>query len=147
MKTIGSVTIDRPVEEVFEQTLRDVSLWSTIVVEDYVVEDVDDGDIGTRFHTVTEDRGHRMEFEGLVTDHQPPDLHRIELEGPAFGMEVEYRFEAVGSGQTRVTQTSWVEGKGATRIMLKLFGWMMRRSSCDAVQRELGNLKDFCENA
>lgn len=146
MKTVGSVLINRPCEEVFELTLRDVSRWSSIVVDDYVVEDVDDGDIGTRFHSVTEDRGHRMEFEGLVVAHQPPNLHRIEMIGSHFLMEVEYNFEAEGD-RTRVTQTSWVHGKGLAKIVFALGGWLMQRSSCKAVQRELELLKNFCESS
>ncbi|MEM8670299.1 MAG: SRPBCC family protein [Planctomycetota bacterium] len=146
MKTTGSVTIDRPIDEVFERTLANVALWSEIVVDDYVVEDVNNQGVGTRFHTTTEDRGRRMDFEGVVTDHNPPNRHQIEMTGTHFGMKVDYQFERVSSQRTKVTQYSDVQGFGLTRVVFLLCGWMFRRSSCQAVQKELENLKRYCED-
>ena len=38
MQTSGSVEIDKPIEVVFEYTNNNVAEWSTIVVEDEVIE-------------------------------------------------------------------------------------------------------------
>jgi hypothetical protein len=38
MLTSGSVEIDKPIEVVFEYTNNNVAEWSTIVVEDEVIE-------------------------------------------------------------------------------------------------------------
>jgi hypothetical protein len=56
MRTSGSVEIDKPIEVVFEYTNNNVAEWSTIVVEDEVIEkkqrrrghDVSVGDERTR---------------------------------------------------------------------------------------------------
>jgi len=145
MNTEGTVLINRPIDEVFGLTLENVERWSEIVTEDYVVEDRNNGGVGTTFHTVTEDRGQRMEFEGEVLQHDPPNLHVIKMTGDMFAMEVAYSFDRESGNQTRVTQFTKVHGKGVFRVMLTLFGWMMRKRSCDAVQKELNNLKRFCE--
>lgn len=54
-------------------------------------------------------------------------------------------FEEDGDG-TRVTQRSEVSGKGLTKLMFFLFGWMMKRSGCDARKKELASLKAYCES-
>lgn len=145
MNTEGSVLINRPIDEVYDLTLGNVEKWSEIVTEDYVVEDRNNGGVGTTFHTVTEDRGQRMEFSGEVIQSDPPNLHVIRMSGDMFSMEVAYSFESESHDQTRVTQFTKVHGKGVFRVMLMLFGWMMRKRSCDAVQKELNNLKRYCE--
>lgn len=147
MKTEGSVIIDLPIDEVFRLTFEDLAAWSEVVTEDYIVEDKNDGGVGTTFHTVTEDRGHRMEFDGTVLQHDPPNLHVVQMTGPMFDMEVAYSFESLSNHQTRVTQFSKIHGKSAFRVMLMLFGWLMKKGSCEAVQRELNNLKRYCEQS
>lgn len=144
MQTTASVMIDRRMEDVFRLTTEHVAEWSDIVEEDYVVEEKNGGGVGTTFHTVTNDRGQRMDFVGIITRHEPPRLHAIEMTGKSFDLEVEYRFDEL-AGQTQVTQRSAVKGKGLVGLFLLLGGWAMRKSSCRALQKELDNLKAFCE--
>lgn len=142
MKNAGSIEIDRSIEDVFELTNNHVAEWSVIVVEDTVVEG--DGGVGSRFHMVTEEKGRRMEFQGIVTRHDPPYRNAIQMTGELFDIEAEYTFEDLG-GRTRVTQHSRVSGKGYFRPILMIFGLFMRKSSCDALHNELRSLKQFCE--
>ena len=144
MQTTASVMIDRGIDDVFRLTNEHVAEWSKIVVDDYVVENKNGGGVGTTFHTVTEDRGQRMDFAGVVTRHEPPHVNAFKLTGRSFDIEAEYTFEDV-AGQTRVTQSSSVNGKGLFGLFLSLCGWMMRKSSCNALQEELDGLKAFCE--
>jgi hypothetical protein len=72
MKTGISVDIARPIEDVFILANDHVSAWSSIVVEDELLHLADDGGVGTKFRTVTEDRGRRMEFDGEVVEYEPP---------------------------------------------------------------------------
>ncbi len=145
MKSRMSIEIDRPIEEVFAFTTTRVVEWSTIVVEDTVLEEAP-GMVGTTFRTVTEERGRRMTFEGRVTQHDPPSLHAVSMIGKQFDLEVAYRFESLG-GSTRVTQDTVVEGKGLVKVVFLLFGWLMAKSGCDAAREELANLKRLVESA
>lgn len=143
MQTAGSIEIERPIDEVFRLTNEHVAEWSIIVVEDEVLEE-QPGGVGTTFRTVTEDNGRRMEFQGVVTRHDPPHASAVQLTGEMFDIETEYTFEDLG-GRTRVTQGAQVTGKGFFKWFMFLFGWLMNRSHCKATGNELNNLKKFCE--
>ena len=144
MRNEGSVEIDRPIEDVFRLTLENVADWSIIVIEDEVLEDKDDGGVGTTFRTVTEEHGKRMEFQGVVKRYEPPHLSAVHLAGKAFDLDIEYRFEDL-SGRTRVTQESSVTPKGWMKVFFFLCGWMMNKASCKALENEFNSLKKFCE--
>lgn len=143
MRTECSVEIDRPLGEVFEFTTDHVAEWSIIVVEEEVLEETPDG-VGTTFRVLTEDRGRQVELHGVVTRHEPPTAHAVHMVGNQFEIVAEYTFEEL-DGRTRVTQDSTVRGKGLFGVILVLFGWLMRSSSCKAQERELANLKRILE--
>ena len=139
METEASVEIDRPIAEVFDYTIHHVTEWSATVVEDEVIEEKPEG-VGTTFRCVTQDRGQRLEFAGVVTRHEPPTLSAIRLTGK-FDLDVTYRFEDLGGSRTRVTQKSVIHARGLFRAFLFVFGKLIRRSSCDAQTNELESLK------
>ncbi|MCH5373981.1 MAG: SRPBCC family protein, partial [Planctomycetes bacterium] len=130
MKSTGSVIIDRPIDEVFKLTNEHVAEWSIVVVAEERDEQTPDV-VGSTFRTVTEDHGRKMEFQGVVTHYDPPTFSAVQLTGDAFDIEARYTFEEA-DGQTRVTQDSDVDGKGFFKVMLFLFGWAMKKSSCQA---------------
>jgi hypothetical protein len=144
MQTTMSVEIDRPFGEVFDYTLHNVAEWSTIVVKDEMLDDKPLG-VGSTFRVTTEEHGRRMEFDGLVTRHEPPTAHDVVMKGKAFDIAAEYRFADLG-GRTRVTQTSTVHGKGLVKVIFFLCGWLMKKSSCNALEKELLNLKRLAES-
>jgi hypothetical protein len=143
MRTETTVEIDRPVEDVFDYTTGHVAEWSKTVVEEEILDEKPNG-VGTTFRIVTEERGRRMEFEGLVTRHEPPRFSAVLLVGPSFDIEAEYSFEDL-SGRTRVTQRSSVTGKGFFRAVLFCIGWLMKGSGRRAQEAELLNLKRLLE--
>jgi len=143
MRQQASVEIDRPIDEVFEYTNRKVAEWSPTVVEDEMIEEKPDG-VGSTFRCVTEDHGRRMEFEGVITRHEPPNVSAIRMTGQHFDIDAEYLFEDLG-GRTRVTQRSSVAPKGFLKVFFFLFGWMMRKAGCKAAENELANLKRLLE--
>ena len=143
MKTSTSIEIDRPIEEVFHLALDNVSEWSLTCVEDEVLTETPDK-VGSTFRILTEERGQRMEFQGVVTAHDEPRLSRCYLTGKSFDIDVAYAFEDLG-GRTRLTQTAEVTGKGFFKLVMYLTGWLARKSSCDAQNNELESLKRFCE--
>ena len=73
MQSEITITIKRPIQEAFDFATTKVAEWSLIVVEDEITHEVDGGGVGTRFHVVTEDRGKRMPFDGVLTLHEPPN--------------------------------------------------------------------------
>ena len=143
MKNEASIEIDRNIEDVFVLTNDHVAEWSLVVEEDEVINETPEV-VGTTFRTVTSDRGQRMEFQGVVTRHEPPHLSAIQLTGQMFDIEAEYRFVDL-RGRTRVTQVAKVSGKGFFKWFMLLFGWAMNKSHCKATQAELASLKKFCE--
>lgn len=142
MHSLASIEIDRPIGEVFTYTNEKVAEWSLTVVENEVIQDKNGA--GTTFRCVTEERGHRMDFQGVLTIWEPPTKSAIRLTGKSFDIEAEYRFEEL-NGRTRVTQESTVSGKGFVKTMFFLFGWLMNRQGCKAALRELENLKKKLE--
>lgn len=143
MQTEGSIEIDRSIAEVFRLTNDHVAQWSHIVVEDEVLEEKP-GVVGSTFRTVTEEDGRRMEFQGVVTRHEPPFASGVHLAGEAFDVDVDYRFEDL-SGRTRVTQRSIVTGKGFFKPLLFLLRPFIKKSSGHALEKDLMGLKQFCE--
>jgi len=138
-----SVEIGRPITEVFDYTIHNVAEWSIIVVKDEVIDEKLEG-VGTTFRVTTEEKGRRMDFDGLVTRHEPPTAHAVFMRGKQFDIEAEYLFEDLGGG-TRVTQRSKVHGKGFVKVIFFLFGWLMKKSSSNALEKELLNLKRLIE--
>ena len=68
MRNEQSVEIDRPIAEVFDFTLKNTVKWVEIVVEDELVEDKNDGGVGTTFHVVTVEKGRGyVSAEAIVT--------------------------------------------------------------------------------
>ncbi len=143
MESRLSVDINRPIAEVFEYSTNNLAEWSITCVEDEVIEEKP-GMVGTTFRVVTEDRGRRMVFQGVVTAHEPPHRNAVHLDGDQFDIDVEYLFEEIASG-TRVTQHSVVRGKGFFKVFFVLMGWLMSRAGCKAQESELASLKEHCE--
>lgn len=143
METELSVEIDRPIEQVFDYTLNNVSDWSITCVEDELLEEKP-GHVGTTFRMVTEDRGQRMEFHGIITEYDRPYSSTSVLTGKQFDIGVNYSFKDL-SGRTRVTQRAVLKGKGFFKVMIFCCGWLMKSSSCKAQQEELNSLKAKCE--
>ena len=144
MQNTGSIEIDRPIEEVFRLANEHIAEWSNVVVEDEAIDEKPEG-VGTTFRTVTEESGARLEFQGVVTQHEPPFASAVRLVGEPFDIDTSFRFEDLG-GRTRVTQQATVTGKGYIKLLMFLAGPFVRKSNCKAQNDELESLKRYCEN-
>ena len=144
MRTKASVLIECPIDEVFDLTSNHVVEWSSIVVEDEAIHETPEK-VGSTFRTVTEDRGNRMVFDGVITQYDAPHALCITMNGQMFDIHADYSFDEV-DGMTQVTQDCEVRGKGLLKIMFALTGWAMRKKSCRELEKELNHLKDFCEH-
>ena len=138
-----NIEIECPIEEVFRITNEQVAEWSLIVVANSLLEEGPRG-VGTRFQTITEEQGHRLVFDGVVTCYEPPFKSAIKLTGKMFDIETEFNFQEL-FGKTQVTQTAKVCGRGFFEFYIILFGWFIKRGHCRANRKELENLKRFCE--
>ncbi|PCJ54152.1 MAG: hypothetical protein COA70_05825 [Planctomycetota bacterium] len=145
MQTERTIVIDAPIEHVFDVASNRVGEWSTIVVEDKWSGGAMEG-VGAEFEVVTENRGKRMDFQGVVTAWDPPFGSESDMFGQYFNIYVKNTLEDLG-GKTRLTQISSVNGKGFFKIMFALTGWMMKKSSCDSMDVELAGLKRVAEEA
>ena len=144
MENVGSIEINRPIDDVFRAAVDYMPEWSLIVVEDEIIEP-SPGVVGSTFRTVTEDKGNRMVFQGVVTQYDPPHVNAVHLSGDMFNIDTEFQFEDLG-GRTKVTQFAKVTGKGAFKFILWCMGWLMKKSHCQATMRELESLKRYCES-
>lgn len=144
MKSERSVVIDRRIEDVFRFALEDVLHWSNFVVQREWIDENAKG-VGTRFRSVTEDRGRRMEYRGVITAFEPPYTLALRLNSQAFDVEAAYAFENLGY-RTKVTQFSKVTGKGLAQPIFILLGWMLGQAFRDAQDKELRSLKQYCES-
>lgn len=145
MQTERSVEIEAPIDHVFEVATKQVVEWSEIVVEEEILNETPDG-VGTTFRVVTEDRGQRMDFQSKVLAMDAPVLNEIEMIGKQFDIHVRTTLKDLG-GRTLLTQVSQVSGKGFFKVMFLLMGWMMKKSSCDALDKELASLKALAESS
>ena len=140
MKTTGHIDIDKPIAEVFTYTTENPEEWGSIIVSDEIINETPDI-VGTTFRTVTEEHGKQLTFEGTITANDPPNSHSSELVGKQFDIDITQTFEALDDNRTRFTQISEVHPKGFLKIVFALFGWMMNKSNCDALDKELQVLK------
>lgn len=145
MNTNTSVEIMRPISEVFRYTTENVSDWSITVIEDEVLEETPEK-VGTTFRIMTEERGRKMEMTGVVTRYETDRLNEVHLISKAFDIDALYEFEDLGDGNTRVTETATVYPKGFAKVIFFLIGWAMKKSNCDALQKELDSLKEQLES-
>ena len=77
-----------------------------------------------------------------VTRYEIGPPGEIPLTSPAFDINAFYEFENLGGGSTRVTESVEVLPKDIAKALFFLFGWLMKKSSCDALQSELNSLKE-----
>lgn len=144
MQNETSIIIDGPIDKVFDLTLNNVAEWSNVVTREEILEDRNNGGVGTRMLIYTSDRGNEMVFDSEVINLDRPHTSAIKMTGKHFDIEAAYHFEDLG-GRTKMTQFSTVEGKGFTKFMFSMFGWLMKRASCDAQNKELCSLKAYVE--
>ena len=139
-----SVEIDRPVEQVFQLTNDDVSAWSIMCVADEPLETTPEV-VGSTARVTTEENGHRMVFDAVVTEYEIPRLSSVQLTGPHFDLDVTYRFDDLG-GRTRVTQISRVRPHGVMKLVVGAMSLLPRRKTPSGPSDELESLKRYCES-
>ena len=142
MAAMSSITIQRPIEEVFE-VMTDVEKtgrWFPGNVEEHWTSPAPHG-VGSTRHAVVTMLGRRSENDAVATEFQPP--HRAVMRGtsPNAPFVVTLAFAPDGAG-TRVNVTSVIALRGASRI----FGPLVSAIYSRAWARGLANLKRLMES-
>ena len=137
----SSVTIDRPVEEVFA-VLTDVEKtgrWFPGDVEEHWITPPPHG-VGSRRRAVVTMFGRRMENEAEATEFDPPRRAAMRGISPNAPFAVGLDFHPTNGG-TRVEVTSQIDLRGPARIASPLVTWVYGR----AWSRGLANVKRMME--
>jgi carbon monoxide dehydrogenase subunit G len=136
-----SITIDRPVEEVFT-FLTDIdhqSDWVSLVEESHKLSSEPTA-VGTKYRQVAKLLGRRLDATNEVTAYEPP--HVFEFRGKSGPAEVQMRFTLTEEGSgTRVLQSA----EGETGGVFKLVDPMVARTMKKQFAADLETLKTLLE--
>jgi carbon monoxide dehydrogenase subunit G len=136
-----SVTIDRPVEEVwdfigdFENTTR----WSRGVLEARQTSDGPLG-IGSTLQTVVKAFGRRRTADYVVTEYEPNHAFGFQVTSGPMTSRARYSVEPAGAG-TRLTASGEAEVAGLYRLLAPVLVRIVKRHSED----DLANVKRILE--
>lgn len=146
MKLHYSIEIDAPPHQVFRwlEDPQRSQRWVPNLVEHEELQTTPER-VGSTFRQVYEERGNRSEFQGEITDFERDERMTIELDGPMFGLLIEYELEDLG-GQTRLTQHTNIRFRGMMRIAGLLFAPMAKFASKGHFDRSFHRLKELVES-
>ena len=136
-----SITIDRPLEEVFAFThdpAKD-ALWQTTLVES---EPLAEGPMktGTKVRETRRFLGKRVEITREITEYEPPTGSSFETVSGPVPMSGEYKLEPI-DGSTKVTAIGELDAHGFFKLAEPVFARMAARE----LESSLAHLKDLLE--
>jgi carbon monoxide dehydrogenase subunit G len=137
-----SITISRPIEEVFAYVsdFRNAAQWQAGVVE---VRQTPEGPvrIGTQITFVRTFLGRKLEGTSEVVEYEPPTKHTFQSTSGPLPFTVSRIFEPATEG-TNVTIVFEMQPGGVFALAEPLIARSFRR----AVEADFGNLKDLLES-
>ncbi len=136
-----STLIDRPVKDVFSfvSNLNNMSKWNSAVVS---LEQITPGDvgIGTKFKSVGEMMGRRIEGEVQVTNYEPDTKTGFQMNAGPMQMNITIAFKPVGTG-TKVS----LNAQGNPAGVFKLAEGMLQGRVKSMMEENLARLKSILE--
>lgn len=136
-----SITIDRPVSEVFGYThdLSDNALWQTTLVE---IEPLFEGPIavGSQWREVRKFIGKRIETVLELTEYEPNVHSAVRMVSGPVPLSGTYEYQAVNGG-TRFTVAGELDAHGFFKLAEPVFARITGRE----LESNLGHLKDLLE--
>ena len=136
-----STLIDRPMKDVFAfvSNLNNMSKWNSAVVS---LEQVTPGavDVGTKFKSVGEMMGRRIEGEVQVTSYEPDTKTGFQMNAGPMQINVTISFKPVGTG-TKVS----LNAQGNPAGFFKLAEGMMQGRVKSMMEENLARLKTVLE--
>jgi carbon monoxide dehydrogenase subunit G len=136
-----STLIDRPMKDVFAfvSNLNNMSKWNSAVVS---LEQVTPGavGVGTKFKSVGEMMGRRIEGEVQVTSYEPDTKTGFQMNAGPMQMNITISFKPVGTG-TKVS----LNAQGNPAGVFKLAEGMMQGRVKSMMEENLARLKSVLE--
>ena len=136
-----STLIDRPVKDVFAyvSNLGNMAAWNSAVVS---LEQITPGEIGvgTKFKSVGEMMGRRIEGEVQVTSYEPDTKTAFQMNAGPMQMNISISFKPVGTG-TKVS----LNAQGNPAGVFKLAEGMMQGRVKSLMEENLARLKSVLE--
>jgi uncharacterized membrane protein len=140
-KVQRSITIDRPVDEVFDFThdLSNNALWQTTLVE---LEPLFEGplQVGSQWREVRKFIGKRIETVLELTEYHPNARSAVRMVSGPVPLNGTYEYEAVNGG-TRFTVTGELDAHGFFKLAEPVFARITGRE----LEANLGHLEDLLE--
>lgn len=146
MKVVYTVTINRPVEDVFpwigdpDKALK----WQTNISSTELLHKTPDW-IGTTFLETIEENGGSVEMRGVVTDYRENQVLAMHLSGKYNTVDVEHRLEETDEGQTRLTIRANIRFKSFLKIASIVFRPAFKKKLIEQLNVECARLKELCE--
>ena len=139
MKITLHLTVNRPAAVVFDHIAdaRNEAKWNTSLT-DY--ELVSQGPIGKGSQFSYNNRGNT--FNSTLSEYDKPNHLAFQVEGKPMDIFAQVDFEAVSADATNVTAEYNLMPKGAMKVMLPLFGPVIKK----AFVKEFENFKKFSES-
>ena len=139
MKITLQLVINRPAAMVFDQIAdaRNEAKWNTTLT-DYRL--VSNGPIAKGSQFTYKNRGN--EFTSTLSEYNKPESLAFEVHGKPMDIHATVHFTANSPDTTTVDATYDMMPKGAMKVMLPLFGPMLRK----AFAKEFENFKKFSES-
>ena len=75
----------------------------------------------------------------------PPNASAVKMTSKYIAGVVHYEFRDLG-GATQVTLRSLLGGKGVVKMVMFLFGWILKKPACQKQENELQSLKQLLES-
>jgi uncharacterized protein YndB with AHSA1/START domain len=136
-----SITIDRPLEEVWEYVVDPANdpVWQGPVVE--VLSGTEGPiEVGSEIQEVTQFLGRRFDITFEVTEHEPMTRSAVRSKAGPVAMQGTYRFEPVDGG-TRFSMEGETNAHGLFKLAEPVFARMARREWATCCEQ----LKDILE--
>ncbi len=136
-----SVTINRPVEDVFTYAtkIQNWPQWHDSVLESEQTSQGPVG-VGTTFKAKSRMDGRTMEFKGKVLEYDPNKRSRKEMDYGNFVIDDTLTFDSVEQG-TRFTMAYDVKVRGIAKLM----SGRINAAAHDELKQAVNKLKTVCE--
>lgn len=132
MEIVRSVTVDRPVERVFDflSDFTTTNEWDPGTVR--TTRQAGDGGVGTRYHNVSRFLGRETELVYVVLEVSPTEVFRLRGENQTVVAHDTMTFTPTESGGTTVTYQARFDLKGLARLSAPLLAPAFKRLGDEA---------------
>jgi carbon monoxide dehydrogenase subunit G len=141
IKIAQSVTVNRPVEEVWEfiSNFENTTRWSRGVLEARQTSEGPIG-VGSTLQTVVQAFGRRRTASYLVTEYEPNRAFAFKVTSGVMTSQARYSVEPAGAG-TRLTGSGEIDAVGLYKLLAPILIRTVKRHSED----DLANAKRILE--